>query len=61
MDRRVSFFLIAAITCAVLTFVAPGDLRKVPIVVSGVYLVLAGLTALEQWSDARQRPREPES
>ena len=60
MDRRVSFFLIAAVTCAVLTFAAPADLRQVPIVVSGVYLVLAGLTALEQWSEGRRPPREPE-
>ena len=59
MDRRVSFFLIASVTCAVLTFAAPADLRQVPIVVAAVYLVLALLTALERWSELRRR-REPE-
>ena len=61
MDRRVSFFLVAAVTCALLTFAAPADLRKVPVVVAAVYFVLAGLTALEQWSEARRQDREPES
>ena len=59
MDRRVAFFLIAAVTCAVLTFAAPPDLRRVPVVVAAVYFVLAALTALEQWSEAR-RNRDPE-
>jgi hypothetical protein len=58
MDRRVAFFLVAALTCGLLTPLAPADFRWVPVVVAGVYLVLAGLTALEQWSEARRR-REP--
>jgi hypothetical protein len=58
MSRRVSFFLIASVTCGLLTFVAPGELRLVPVVVAGVYAVLASLTALEEWSEAR-RDREP--
>lgn len=58
MSRRVSFFLIASVTCALLTFAAPGELRAVPVVVAAVYAVLAGLTALEEWSEA-QRDREP--
>ena len=60
MDRRVSFFLIASVTCALLTFVAPADLRRVPIGVAIVYLVLAVLTAVEQWSEARHHRREPD-
>lgn len=60
MSRRVPFFLVAALVCGVLTFAAPADLRWVPEVVSGVYVVLAALTALEQWSDGRRR-REPEA
>ena len=58
MDRRVSFFLIAALTCGLLTFVAPADLRAVPVVVAGVYLLLAAATALEQWSESRRHPPE---
>jgi hypothetical protein len=60
MERRVPFFLIAAFTCGVLTFAAPADFRWVPVVVAVVYLILAGATALEQWSEARRRRREPQ-
>ena len=59
MSRRVSFFVVASVTCALLTFVAPGELRAVPVVVAAVYAVLALLTALEEWSQARH-DREPE-
>jgi hypothetical protein len=58
MSRRVTFFAIASLTCAVLSLVAPAGLRWVPECVAGVYAVLAGLTALEQWSEGRRR-REP--
>jgi type IV secretory pathway VirB2 component (pilin) len=58
MERRVPFFLIAALVCGVLTFAAPADFRWVPVVVAAVYLVLAAATALEQWTEGRRR-REP--
>ena len=59
MSRRVTFFVIAAVTCAVLTLAAPADLRWVPEVVAVVYGVLAALTALEEWSTTRHHRREP--
>lgn len=59
MERRVPFFLVAALTCVLLTFAAPADFRWVPIVVAAVYVVLAAATALEQWTEARRRQREP--
>ena len=59
MSRRVTFFVIAAGTCAVLTFAAPADLRWVPVIVAGVYATLAALTALEEWSTTRHHGREP--
>lgn len=58
MSRRVAFFAIAAVTCAVLTLATPADLRWVPEVVAVVYALLAALTALEQWSLGREH-REP--
>jgi hypothetical protein len=58
MDRRIGFCLVAALTCALLTPLAPADFRWVPMVVCGVYLVLAALTALERWTEDRRR-REP--
>ena len=57
MSRRVSFFAIAAVTCAVLTLAAPAALRWVPEMVSIVYAILAGLTALEEWSTKRHHAR----
>ena len=59
MSRRVTFFVIAAVACAVLTFAAPADLRWVPEIVAGVYSLLAALTLLEEWSTARHHRREP--
>ena len=53
MDRRALFFLVAALACAVLYPVAPADLRWVTLVVSGVYVVLALLAALDAWSRGR--------
>ena len=58
MSRRVTFFAIAAVTAGLLTFVAPADLRWVPQGTAVVYAVIAALTALEEWSAARDR-REP--
>ena len=59
MSRRIGFFAIAALACAVLTPAAPSDLRWVPEVMAVVYGVLALLTALEAWSTAREHRREP--
>ena len=61
-DRRVAFFLIAALVCALLTFAAPADLRWVAEATAAVYVVLAALTALERLSTRayqRKRHREP--
>jgi hypothetical protein len=59
MSRRVSFFAIAALACAVLTLAAPADLRWVPEIVAVVYGILASLTALEEWSTSRHHRGEP--
>jgi hypothetical protein len=58
MSRRVGFFVIAAVACALLTLAAPVDLRWVPEAVAAVYAVLAVLTAIEQWAAEREH-REP--
>lgn len=58
MDRRGLFFLIAAAACAVLIPVADPDLRFVPVWLSIIYVVLAGLSFLDAASrDRRQRKR----
>ncbi len=62
MERRITFFLGAALICGLLTFAAPADLRRVPIAVSAVYVVLAALTGLELVTEARRaRRREPDA
>ncbi|MEA3019976.1 MAG: hypothetical protein QOI47_1500 [Actinomycetota bacterium] len=53
-DRRVPFFLIAAITSLALYYPAPADFRWVPLTLSIVYVVLAALAALDLWSRARR-------
>ena len=58
MSRRMTFFAGAAILCALLVPLAPADLRWVPVVVSAVYVVIAALTGLEDFLEAR-RDREP--
>ena len=59
MSRRVTFFVIAAVACAILIFAAPEDLRWVPEMMAVVYAVLAALTGLEEWSTSRHHRREP--
>ena len=60
MNRRVTFFAGAAVLCILLIPVAPADLRWVPEAVAAVYVVLAGLTGLEDWlENRRERRREP--
>jgi hypothetical protein len=51
VDKRASFFLVAAIVCALLVPVTPGDLQIVGEVLVVVYLVLA----LASWLDFRAR------
>ncbi len=46
-DRRLWFFLVAAMACALLIPAAPADLRWVPKMLAVVYVVLAALVALE--------------
>jgi hypothetical protein len=53
-DRRVPFFLIAAITSLLLYYPTPEKYRWVPLWLGIVYAVLAGLTALDLWSRDRR-------
>jgi hypothetical protein len=52
-DKRVGFFLVAGIVVAALYYPTPEQYRWVPAALSIVYFVLAGLTALDQWSRRR--------
>lgn len=54
-DRRITFFLAAAVVCGLMTPLAPGDLRWVPIATAVTYVVLAMLVILESLS-VRSRP-----
>ena len=53
-DRRVWFFLAAALACALLIPVSPSEFRWVAEVTALVYLVLAVLVVLDTLS--RRRP-----
>ena len=53
-DQRVPFFLVAAIAAFALYYPTPEEFRWVPLWLGLTYTVLAGLTALDQWSRARQ-------
>jgi hypothetical protein len=53
IDRRITFFLAAAAVCALMTPLAPGDLRWVPVATAVTYVVLAILVALESLSGRR--------
>ena len=50
MDRRITFFLAAAVVCALVSPVAPTELRWVPVATAVTYLVLALLVLLEALS-----------
>ena len=52
-DRRVPFFLIAAITSLALYYPTPEKYRWVPMWLGIVYATLAALTALDNWSRNR--------
>jgi hypothetical protein len=54
-DRRITFFLAAAVVCALMTPLAPGELRWVPIATAVAYAVLAMLVTLESLS-VRSQP-----
>ena len=55
IDRRITFFLAAAVVCALMTPLAPGELRWVPIATAVTYVVLAILVALEVLSGDSRR------
>jgi hypothetical protein len=52
-DKRVPFFLVAALIVIALYYPTPPDFRWVPLTLSITYVVLALLTALDQWSKRR--------
>jgi hypothetical protein len=52
-DQRVLFFLGAALLALVLYYPTPPGFRWVPLTLALTYFVLAGLTALDQWSKRR--------
>ena len=53
MDRRIWFFLGAALVCLLLVPVATDKFRAVCLITAAAYVVLAGATALDQWSRRR--------
>jgi hypothetical protein len=53
MDRRALFFLGAAVACFVLTPLAEGHQRWVPLATGCTYIVLAIASALDHWSRTR--------
>jgi hypothetical protein len=57
IDRRIPFFLIAALVCGLMTPIAPGQFRWVPVATAVTYVVLAILVALESLSG--RSPRDP--
>jgi hypothetical protein len=54
-DRRITFFLAAAVACALMTPLAPRTVRWVPIATAVAYVVLAILVALESLSGRSRR------
>jgi hypothetical protein len=48
-DRRVPFFLLGAVVSLLLVPASDPGLRWVPEVTAAVYVVLAGLVALDGW------------
>ena len=49
-DRRLWFFLIAAVVCLLLVPAAPSGMEWVPAVTAAAYVVLAAFVALESFS-----------
>lgn len=54
-DRRISFFLAAALVCALMAPLAPSEFRWVPVATAVTYVVLAFLVALESLSSRSRR------
>ena len=50
MDRRVTFFLGAAVACFLVSIVGDRAFRGVAVAVGCVYAVLSALVALDHWS-----------
>jgi hypothetical protein len=59
IDRRITFFLAAAVVSALMTPLAPGELRWVPVATAVTYVVLAILVALESLSGRKGRGPGP--
>jgi Ca2+/Na+ antiporter len=59
IDRRITFFLAAAAVCALMTPLAPGEFKWVPIATALTYVVLAVLVLLESLSGRSRRDRDP--
>ena len=57
IDKRVPFFLIAALVCALLVPVADPAHQWVAMTTAIAYAVLSLLFALDSWSRARERRR----
>jgi hypothetical protein len=57
-DRRVPFFLVAGIAALALYYPTPEKYRWVPLWLGIVYVVLAVLTAVDQWSRDRRGPSD---
>lgn len=55
IDRRITFFLVAAVLCALVTPLAPTGIRWVPVATGVTYVVLAVLVALESLSGRSHR------
>jgi hypothetical protein len=58
-DRRVTFFLIAAVLCVLLVPPTPPQFRWVAEVTAAAYVLLAVLVALDSFSRSRLRARTP--
>lgn len=58
MDKRIPFFLVASAAGFVLAPVADPEHRWVAIGVGVVYVLLAGLVALDAWSRGRTPERD---
>ena len=56
-DKRLWFFLAAAVVCGLMVPLAPSDLRWVPEVTAATYVVLAVLIALDSISRHRRSRR----
>jgi peptidoglycan/LPS O-acetylase OafA/YrhL len=54
MDRRATFFLIAAMACFVLVPVGEPKFRGMAVTVGCVYVVLAVLVTLDRWGRSRR-------